>query len=65
MAKKRHFASNSKNIANLPQDLMIKFYPSAGLPAGEGLDDTITEIDRQIKADSRRNRSHTKFPEKY
>lgn len=45
-------------IANLPQEVMIKHYPSSGAYMPEPLDDTIRGIDRQMDYDDSKRRAH-------
>lgn len=47
-------------IANMPQNVMIKPYPKTGPYLPEGLDDTITGIDRQMDGDDSKRREHFK-----
>ena len=43
-------------IANLPQEVMIKAYPKTGPYMPEMIDDTIRGIDRQMDEDDRQRR---------
>lgn len=45
-------------IANLPQHVMMKPYPKTGPYMPEGIDDTITGIDRQMDYDDSQRRKH-------
>jgi len=46
-------------IANLPQEVMIKDWPKTRAYLGEGLDDTIRGIDRQMDSlDGAKAKSH-------
>lgn len=47
-------------IANLPQNVMIKPYPKPGHYLPEGLDDTISGVDRQMESlDGAKRVQHT------
>ncbi len=50
-------------IANLPQNVMIKPYPKTGPYLPEGLDDTIRGVDMQMDYDDGKRRSHF-YPKK-
>lgn len=50
-------------ISNLPQEVMIKPYPSSGPYMPEGLDDTIRGVDGQMNYDDSKRRAHF-FPKK-
>lgn len=50
-------------IANLPQQVMMKPYPKTGPYLPEGLDDTITSIDDQMDYDDSQRRKHF-YPKK-
>lgn len=52
-----------REIANLPQNVMIKPYPKVGYYLPEDLDDTIRGVDRQINYDDERKMDHF-FPKK-
>ena len=43
--------SGSRGIANMPQGVVYKQWPTAPYGAPEGLNDTISGIDRQMKDD--------------
>ena len=45
-------------IANLPQEVMMKPYPKNGPYMPEGLDDTIRGVDHQMDYDDSKRRSH-------
>jgi hypothetical protein len=45
-------------IANMPQNVMIKPYPKSRHYMGEGLDDTINGIDKQMEEDAPRGRNY-------
>jgi hypothetical protein len=49
---------NHSEIANLPQEVMIKPYPKTGPYLPEGLDDTIAGVDRQMDYDDSKRREH-------
>lgn len=55
---------NHAAIANLPQEVMMKPWPSAGSYLPEGLDDTIKGINDQMAADDSKRSAHNK-PHKY
>ena len=46
-------SNDTSQMANLPQNVIIKSYPEVNYPMGEGLDDTITSIDHQMNKDNR------------
>lgn len=50
-------------IANLPQEVMIKPYPMTGPYMPEGLDDTISGVDHQMRFDDTQRQRHF-FPKK-
>ena len=50
-------------IANLPQEVMIKAYPKTGPYLPEGLDDTISGVDKQMDFDDSQRARHF-FPKK-
>lgn len=50
-------------IANLPQEVMIKPYPMTGPYMPEELDDTIRGVDRQMDYDDHKRKEHF-FPKK-
>ncbi len=51
-AKDFHMISEDHNaMANLPQQVMMKYYPKPGFGLDPELDDTIRGIDRQQSAD--------------
>lgn len=52
-----------REIANLPQDWMIKPYPMTGPYTPEDLDDTIRGVDRQMNYDNEKKMSHF-YPKK-
>ena len=52
-----------REIANLPQQVMIKPYPMTGPYMPEGLDDTIAGVDRQMDYDDDKRRA-TFYPKK-
>ncbi len=54
---------DSRAIANLPQEVMIKAYPMTGPYMPEGLDDTIRGVDDQMDYDDSQRRSHF-YPKK-
>jgi len=43
-------------VANLPQQVVYKMYPKTPYNMPEGLDDTMTGVDRQIKDDLKRKK---------
>jgi hypothetical protein len=45
-------------VANLPQDVMMKYYPREGGYTPEDLDDTIKGIDHQMGYDNRKKMEH-------
>lgn len=45
-------------IANMPQHVMIKPYAKTGSYMPEGLDDTISGVDRQMDMDNNKRRAH-------
>ena len=51
-------------IANMPQAMMMKPWPTGGYGMPEGLDDTIRGVDRQMDADDSQRRKHN-VPHKY
>lgn len=51
-------------IANMPQSMMMKPWPSGGYGMPEGLDDTIKGVNRQMDADDNQRRKHN-VPHKY
>lgn len=51
-------------IANLPQNVMMKPYPYTGPYLPEGLDDTIRGIDHQMDYDDGKRREHF-YPKKH
>ena len=51
-------------IANLPQNVMIKAYPSVGGYNNYNVADTIMGIDTQMRDDSRKEKTE-RYPEKY
>ena len=50
-------------VANLPQNVMMKPYPRTGPYMPEGMDDTITGIDDQMDYDDSQRRAHW-YPKK-
>jgi hypothetical protein len=52
-------------IANLPQEVMMKPYPYAGADMPEGLDDTIRGVDHQINVLDDGQRKKFNVPKKY
>lgn len=51
-------------IANLPQEVMIKPYPNPNDYAVYGLNDTISSVDHQMRADSK-GKKKGEYPEMY
>ena len=51
---------NHSAIANLPQEVMIKPWPSSGSYMPEGLDDGITGINAQMALDNGKRSAHLK-----
>jgi len=51
-------------IANMPQGVMIKDWPKGNYGMREGLNDTITGIDRQMGEDDSKRNKHER-PHKY
>jgi len=49
-------SEDSSAIANLPQGVIYKQYPSTPYNMPEGLNDTMSVIDRQIRDDMRRKK---------
>lgn len=49
---------NPAAIANMPQEVMIKPWPSAGSYMPENLDDTIRGINKQIGMDDSKRSAH-------
>ncbi len=49
---------NPSAIANLPQEVMIKPWPSSGSYMPESLDDTISGINKQITMDDSKRDKH-------
>ena len=49
---------NHAAIANLPQEVMIKPWPSAGSYMPENLDDGITGVNRQMAMDDSKRAKH-------
>jgi len=49
---------NHAAIANLPQEVMIKPWPSAGSYLPEEIDDTISGINRQVNLDDNKRNAH-------
>lgn len=45
-------------IANLPQEVMIKAYPKSGPYLPEGLNDSLSGVDRQMDYDDSKRREH-------
>lgn len=60
MAKKKYYggmiSEDRGSMANMPQNVVIKKYPNVYPNAPEGLNDTISGIDSQIKDDSKRKK---------
>lgn len=54
---------DQRQIANLPQEVMIKPYPMTGTYIPEDLDDTIRGVDRQMNYDDEQKMRHF-FPKK-
>ncbi len=54
---------DTRAIANLPQEVMIKPYPKTGPYLPEGIDDTIRGVDDQMDYDDSQRRSHF-YPKK-
>lgn len=53
-------------VANLPQQVVMREWPSVGYTGFEGLDDTIRGVDQQMNDDARGGRKKTgSNPEKY
>jgi hypothetical protein len=57
-------SEDSSSVANLPQGVVIKEYPKQGNYMGEGLDDGLSGVDKQISADKSKRKNKTS-PEKY
>lgn len=55
---------DSRAIANLPQEVMIKAYPMTGPYLPEGLDDTIKGVDMQMDYDDSQRAGHF-YPKKH
>ena len=61
MAKKKYYQSNSSGMiredrsafANLPQQLVVKYWPKNIYTMNESLDDTLRGVDQQIDSDKR------------
>ena len=51
-------SEDRNEIANLPQQVMIKHYPKSGAYMPEPLDDTIRGIDKQMDYDDSKRRAH-------
>ena len=59
MAKKRYYPSNESNMiredhsafANLPQQVVMKYWPKNVYTMNESLDDTLRGVDQQISGD--------------
>lgn len=49
---------NHSEVANLPQEVMMKPYPKTGPWTPENIDDTIHGIDRQIDGDDSQKMKH-------
>ena len=49
---------NRSAIANLPQEVMIKSWPSSESYLPEGLDDGITGVNRQVALDDAKRSKH-------
>lgn len=49
---------NPSAIANLPQEVMIKPWPSAGSYMPQELDDTIAGINKQVNLDDNKRNAH-------
>lgn len=49
---------NPSAIANLPQEVMMKPWPSAGSYIPENLDDTIAGVNRQMAMDDNKRSAH-------
>jgi hypothetical protein len=47
-----------RQIANLPQEVMMKPYPTTGPDMPQGLDDTIRGVDRQMDYDNSKRQMH-------
>jgi len=47
-----------REVANLPQNVIMRPYPKTGPWLPEGLNDTITGIDYQMDMDDRKRREH-------
>jgi hypothetical protein len=50
-------------VANLPQNVMMKYYPKEGGYTPEDLDDTIRGVDRQMGFDNKKKMDHF-YPKK-
>ena len=66
MAKKK-FYSESKSFANLPQEVTMRPYPESPFgSAYEGLNDTIEELDNQMREDGKgKSYKKGKFTERF
>jgi len=42
---------SSRGIANMPQEVVYKQYPAQGYSGTEGLNDTMSGVDKQMKSD--------------
>jgi hypothetical protein len=51
-------------IANMPQGVIMRYWPAPDYEQMPGLNDTIAGIDHQIKDDTRKHKRE-RFPEKY
>lgn len=49
--------SSGGGFANMPQGVIMKEYPKYGSPSSEGLNDTLSGIDRQVSSDSKGKKS--------
>ena len=54
---------NHAEVANLPQNVIMKPWPRAEYGTPEGLDDTINGIDNQMRGDYMQEKKHA-FPKK-
>lgn len=60
----RNMIPGDRGVANMPQKMVYAPYPATPYNGYEGLNDSISGIDRQMKDDLKKKKKET-FPEKY
>jgi hypothetical protein len=58
------FGESKSSFANMPQSFVLKEFPKGGSYSDYGLDDTITNINRQMNDDSSGMKRHGRGPKK-